>query len=734
MQRPDPAGWRAVAAHARSATLSLAVICLLSGAPAFADNGTWPLQLAQSAPAPDIDAAPGTQLEIDVIAKALDVARGQIQPSLGATVYRLDQQTIESQAQGYNAPFNQVLLQAPGVAQDSFGQIHVRGDHANLQFRIDGVQLPEGINVFGQALETRLAQSVSLITGALPAQYGFRTAAVIDIQTKTGLLEPGGSISMYGGNQSWLQPSFEYGGHVGQVNYFVSGDFLHNSIGIENPTGSFNAIHDQTDQQRGFAFISGIIDPTTRLSAIFGTSRSQLQIPNNPGQTPGLGLTVNGQTSFDSSLLNENQREITHYGILSLQKKLDDIDFQVSIFNRYSSAYFTPDPLGDLLFNGIAQTAYRRSIATGIQADGSYRIGDDHTLRAGYFIQGERSTSATDSLVIALNPDGSQVSDQPLSILDNSGKTGWLYGVYLQDEWKVLPRVTVNYGARFDLIDEYAHDQQLSPRINVVWEPTDTTTLTAGYARYLTPPPFELIGPTDIALFANTSAAPTVPLDSPVKAEHDNYFDIGATQAILPGLKVGVDGYYKLAENLIDEGQFGAPILLTAFNYAHGIVKGAELTASYDVGDWSLYGNFAASKALGKGITSAQFNFQPDELAYIANHYIHLDHDQTYTASAGIAYTFPMTKTRLSTDFLYGSGLRAAGAVPNGNSLPDYHQINLSIVQKLDTGVWKGAELRLDVINLFDEIYEIRNGTGVGVGAPQFGPRRTVLAGLTQHF
>src|SRR5882672_5608532 len=103
-----------------------------------------------------------------------------------------------------NAPLNQGLLQAPGVAQDSFGQVHVRGDHGNLQFRIDGVQLPEGINVFGQALETRLAQSVSLITGALPAQYGFRTAAVVDIQTKSGLLEPGGSISVYGGQQGWL--------------------------------------------------------------------------------------------------------------------------------------------------------------------------------------------------------------------------------------------------------------------------------------------------------------------------------------------------------------------------------------------------------------------------------------------------------------------------------------------------------------------------------------------------
>jgi hypothetical protein len=63
--------------------------------------------------------------------------------------------------QGENAPLNQVLLQMPAVAQDSFGQVHVRGDHANVQFRINGVQLPEGLSVFGQALETRFARSIS---------------------------------------------------------------------------------------------------------------------------------------------------------------------------------------------------------------------------------------------------------------------------------------------------------------------------------------------------------------------------------------------------------------------------------------------------------------------------------------------------------------------------------------------------------------------------------------------
>jgi len=91
--------------------------------------------------------------------------------------------------------------------------------------------------------------------------------------------------------------------------------------------------------------------------------------------------------------------------------------------------------------------------------------------------------------------------------------------------------------------------------------------------------------------------------------------------------------------------------------------------------------------------------------------------------------------TRFSVDGFVQSGLRATvGVAPNGVSLPTYGVVNLSAVQKLDTGVGNGTELRLDVLNVGDTIYEIRNGTGVGVGAPQFGLRRTILAGVTQRF
>src|SRR5580700_746201 len=226
----------------------------------------------------------GVSLDLDVISRRLDVARQQIQPSLGASVYNFSPQALENVPQGENAPLDQVLLQAPGVAQDSFGQIHLRGEHANVQYRLNGVELPEGLSVFGQALTERFARSLSLITGALPAQYGFQTAGVVDIQTKTGLTNPGLSVSMYGGSWDWLEPSLEYGGHSGPVDYFIVVDGLHDQRGIENPTASQAALHDTTNQFHGMAYLSGILDADTRVSLLLGGFDGSFQIPNNPGQ------------------------------------------------------------------------------------------------------------------------------------------------------------------------------------------------------------------------------------------------------------------------------------------------------------------------------------------------------------------------------------------------------------------------------------------------------------------
>jgi outer membrane receptor protein involved in Fe transport len=689
--------------------------------------------MAAAARAQDQTSQPSVSVDIDVIAKKLDLARQQIQPSLGASSYNLSPGALQTIPQGENAPLNQVLLQAPGVAQDSFGQIHLRGEHANVQYRLNGVELPEGLSVFGQAIESRFANSMTLITGALPAQYGFQTAGVVDIQTKTGTTNPGGEVSMYGGSWNWLQPSFSYGGTSGKWDWYVTGDFLHNDRGIENPTSSFNAIHDTTNQLHGLAYLSYIIDPDSRISLILGGFDGQFQIPNSPGQAT-LGFPVLGTSNSNSATLNETQREDTEFGIVSLQKHIDTLDLQVSAYTRLSRLRFSPDWTGDLLFNGIAQQATRTDQAYGIQTDASWVASEYHTIRFGMLAQEEGTASKTFSDVLPVDASGTPTTDQPQGIADTTRKQGGLYGVYVQDEWRILPTVTINSGLRFDGVAEFTDETQLSPRLNVVWKPTKTTTLHAGYSRYFVPPPFELVGAGTLAKFAATTAAPAVTTDDPVRAERSNYYDIGISQIVIPGLTLGLDAYYKQSHNLIDEGQFGAPIILSAFNYAEGLQEGVELTGSYDRGPWSAYGNVALSRAMGKNIISAQNNFAPDELAFIANNWIHLDHDQLWTGSAGIAYTANMDSehpTRMSIDAVVQSGLRASTpTVPNGAALPTYGVVNMSLVQKLASR----TELRLDILNIGDNTYEIRNGTGVGVGAPQFGIRRTILAGVTQRF
>src|SRR3984893_7688200 len=194
-----------------------------------------------------------SELNPIVVTGELNKAREQIVPYLGATRYSIGQEQIQTQSQGPNAPFNQVILRAPGVAQDSFGQLHVRDEHANLQFRIDDVLIPEGISGFGQEISTHLVKSVDLITGSLPAQFGFRTTGIIDIHTKEGSDLNGGQLSVYGGSPEKIIPSFQLGGTEGEISFYALGSYDQNDLGIENPTGGYHAIHDYTEQYKGFA-------------------------------------------------------------------------------------------------------------------------------------------------------------------------------------------------------------------------------------------------------------------------------------------------------------------------------------------------------------------------------------------------------------------------------------------------------------------------------------------------
>ena len=710
------------------------------------------IALAQTTPAPAATDAPAGK-DI-VVTGRLNAARASIQPSLGATTYSITNQNIQALPGGDNQQLNQILLQLPGVSQDGGGQLHVRDDHANLQYRINGTILPEGISVFGQTLSPRLVERFDLRTGALPAQYGLRTAGVIDITTKSGF-NNSGEVSLYGGSHDTIEPSIEYGGTTGNTNYFVTGSYRHDNLGIEAVDPGRTALHDATNQYQGFVYLEHNLDEGNRLSLMGGYSDQSFQIPNPRGLHPegyvdGNGALhhydVGGVSDFLSDNLDERQHEKTAFGIASFLHDAGPLTLQTSLYARYSSLRYTPDTLGELLFNGAAQQADKKDFTTGAQVEAVYRASNAHTIRAGVVISRDHGTSRTTTQVFPMDLTATQSGQpifiqngQPVSIVDNGSATEMTYSVYLQDEWKPFDMLTVNFGGRFDHYKAYRSESAFSPRINAVLTPGGGLTLHAGYSRYFSPPPFANIAATSVMKFQGTSFLPPSAsngtlLDDAPYAETQDYFDIGGELKIGPSVTVGLDAYHRHSHRLIDEGQFGAPIILTPFNYDHGNVTGVEFNINYSAHGLTLYGNIAHAKAQGEFIVSSQFNFDQADLDYIAHHYIYLDHDQTWTGSAGASYRFG--GTQIGASMIYGSGLRRAGeigpdgfAIPNGGKLTPYAIANLTLSHKF-TG--PGVEIRADINNVLDHVYEIRDGSGIGVGAPQYGQRRGFFFGISK--
>lgn len=659
-----------------------------------------------------------------------DNARNNIYAPIGANTYSIDRKEIEALPQGDNTPVDKILLQAPGVTQDSAasGSLHVRNEHANVQYRLNGILLPDGVSGFGQVLETSFVGTLSLITGVLPAQYGLRTAGLVDIQTRSGVSDPGGSVSVYGGSRATFTPYMEYGGAIGKTQFFMTGRYFTNDLGIENPTSSYDAIHDLTRQGKFFGYASTLLDDATRVSFITGMAISHYQIPNSPGQAPQ--FAAYGVSDFNSSLLNENQVEHTYYNVLAAQRSVDNLDAQLSFFSRYSSLHFVPDPIGDLIFNGVASDVVRESFVNGIQGDAADHIGP-HTLRFGFLASAEKSDAIDSNTLFPLDSAGNPI-DSPFNITQSVPKVGWLGSLYVSDEWRITDQLTLSAGLRFDQMFQYVDANQLSPRLSLVYHPFEGSTLHAGFARYFTPPPQSLAAPVNIAAYANTTLQPDVMLNSPAQPERSSYFDVGVTQTLLPGLEAGVDAYYKRARNLLDDGQFGQALVLTAFNYARAYNTGVEFKLNYQYENFRAYANFAWARQRATQVASNQYLFDADEYAYIASNYVYTDHAQTLTGSGGVSYLW--NGTRLSADVIYGSGLRSGFA--NTTSVSPYAQVNLGLTHEFPIpGVGVGPlTLRFDVVNLLDHVYELRDGSGIGVFAPQYGPRRGFFVGLSQKF
>ena len=394
-------------------------------APKHRRNVAAPHPVAQDAPTPQ-------QAALTAAMTKMNQARdNNILPKIGATTYTFTRDAIVSMPQGDNTPIDKLILQFPGVSYDSAASnpnFHVRNEYANVQTRINGVVIPEGVSGLGALIDTNFISKISLLTGTLPAQYGLRTAGVLDIISRS-YATPGGEISLYGGSHQTFTPSFDYGSSVGNSEYFVAGRGNWNALGIENTTGSPDAIHDHTQQGKFFGSSSTMLNESTRLSLITAEFYSTFQIPNNPNQTP---LGDFGPTNLNSSSLNENEHDTYIVNIAALQKHGTDGDAQVAVFSRYAKVNFIPDVFGDLVFNDVASNVTRERLLNGTQIDTAYNVNDRHTLRVGLAASEEHTNVTNSSAVLPVDPITGAISPTPFNVTDQSSLTGWNIGTYVR--------------------------------------------------------------------------------------------------------------------------------------------------------------------------------------------------------------------------------------------------------------------------------------------------------------
>lgn len=683
----------------------------------------------------DDDDVPSTD-QVAVTAQRLDVARSTIQKSLGATSYTLTNDAVENRPSGETATLDQVLLQMPGVTEDGYGNLHVRGSTSELEYRLNGVTLPEGLTDLGDMLSTRVAENVELVTGALPAQFGLRTAGVVNITTKSGAYLDGGEAELYGGSHSELEPALEYGQSFDNADVFATANYVQDDAGLAPPDRG-RPLHDRTRKLQGLAVGNYTLGADERISLILGASQNQFEIPNARGENAQTittsaffqrPLAVNGVSSFASEELKRRQDVSTQFAVLSYLRTFGKAALQMSGFGQISQSTYLPDRIGELLFTGLSQHIENRRAAYGVQGDIKYPIGQAHTLRFGFLVSDARETSGVKTWSLPVNDSAQQTSQLPLKTSSSSADSELGLSAYVEDEWKAAPSLTINYGIRFDRVSAARTESAASPRINAVWEPLAGMIVHLGYARLFTPPNYSdeaaLLG----RLAGTTASLPTANGSLP-KAEIDDYFDIGL-QHKWNGFTLGLDAYLSQARNLLAQGQFGSALIWTPYNFAEGQRKGIELSATYAEGPLSLWGNLAIARATGKDIVSNQYYFTPAQLNALSAHSVRLDESETVTALGGASYSFAHIQLSASLDF--GSGYRKTSdsGPPNGATLSSHTQANFAVVDHLGSSENEMFDLRLDILNAFNDRYAILDGTELGGGPAQWSLGRAIYAGV----
>ncbi len=648
----------------------------------------------------------------------------------GSNEYSVSAQDIQDLPRGENTDLTDVLAQMPGVAIDQNQQIHIRNTEGpQFQYQINGVTVPLDINTnppFISMINPMFIKRLSLLDGILPSRYSYATAGVVDIETKDGCEQPGGTASVMGGQRNTIQPSIQYAGCAGNFSYYLSGLYSQSNSAFSSATPAPDAIHNHTNQGQGFGVFAYNLSSDTRLSLITSVAASDNQLPNRNNLVPSFMLASH-PGPYPSADINSYLNFRDYLGILALNgAPTSELTYQLAYSAHYITQKFDPDDIGELLYQGVASTAFHADFDNTLQGDATYQL-NSHELSAGFYF-GEYGVEADDaSMVFKVLPDGSQAPPyNPVRVINDANAINLLSGTYIGDTWRITPKLRINAGVRWDRLSGFSHRNQVDPTVNLTYLPRPDTTFHGGFARYMQVPSFQGISPGAPAAFAGTTGEAGTGVVNP-ETEDDYEWDVGVIHQVFENLTVSEDGFVEYTKHYLDTGQFGDVPIFAPFNYKHGYIWGSETAITYRSKNLSIYGSATIGDNRQKGVATGQFNFDSDELTYINHNYITLDHQPLYGASGGITYRWdPYT---FSLDALYSSGLR--GGFADLQKLPHVVQVDMSGERSFQIPHLGAVTDRITLLNIFDRTNLIRPAEGIGIFQAAYGPRITVYDTLT---
>ena len=666
-----------------------------------------------------------------------------IQYKASSETYSVSRKDIEALPRGNNVELQDVLQTIPSAAYGALKQLHIRQDHANLQFRIDGVPIPDTVSTtFSDVISPRAWERADIILGGMEAQYGNKTTAVIDITSKSGTKPGFGSTQMFGGSNQTLNPSFEYGGTIGaKFRYYVLNSYISTNRGIEPPTLGHSVFHDQSERNQTYLRGDYQHDNHNNFTWLFLNSVAKYQIPTSPGLAvnPDVLTLLQAQNpafnTVASQAINEFQKENNQYGHMVWRHDVNANNFfSLAGYFRQTRATFNTDPLNVLAHTPDTGSQFsaanqdRSAYSGGVRLDYTSVPSTQHLVKSGFQIDRTQAVNKTQLFAFDRDPVTGDPVGSVISRRADNRLIGWRQELWVQDQWTPTDRWTLNLGVRADAIQYQYNEGQLSPRVGVTYKANQENVFHAFYGRMFTPPNLEAISFAKLNTIG-TTAEPDNLTNNKTRAERSHYFEVGSYHALTQKATLELTTFYKLNHFMGDAGQFGTTPLLNYFAFERGWQRGIDGALKVQFTDnLSGRGNVAWGQCKGYGLQSGHFLIDQGQINDInSNGGVFCDHSQFMTSSALLTYKV-LERTTLTGQMLYGSGLRTNddGAKTNSSHVPSHTTYNLSIAHVIPLWDTQKFLLGFDIINLLDQKYFYNTGDGsIGLGVAHAGMPRS---------